>query len=100
MKTTLTFPQEDLGPENKTICWHRGRPRVQLLIEHQQTLTIVPFGNTCEADEVSPEVAIGGCKTHVSTTRGNAKWIQGNNTQQSSYSLPHLNLLRAFISLI
>jgi hypothetical protein len=26
---------------------------------HQQALTTSPFGNTCEVDEVSPEVAMG-----------------------------------------
>jgi hypothetical protein len=64
------------------------------LTMHQQALTTGPFGNTCEADAVSPEVAIGGCRTQVSTTRGNTKWIQGNNTQQPSYSLSPLSLLR------
>jgi hypothetical protein len=39
------------------------------------------FGNTCEVDA---EVAIGGCKTQVSTTRGNVEWIQRNYTQQPS----------------
>jgi hypothetical protein len=51
---------------------------------HQQALTTGPFGNTCEADAVSPEVAIGGCRTQVSTTRGNAEWIHNNNTQSPS----------------
>jgi len=36
---------------------------------HQQDLTTGPFENTCEADAVSPEVSIGGCRTHVSTTK-------------------------------
>jgi hypothetical protein len=48
---------------------------------HQQALTIGPFGKTCETDAVSPKVAMGGCRTQVSTTRGNAKWIQSNYTQ-------------------
>ena len=43
---------------------------------HQQALTTGPFGNTSEVDAVSPEVAIGGCKTQVSTTRGNASGIK------------------------
>jgi hypothetical protein len=51
----------------------QGQTQGSTLIVHQQTLTIGPFGNTWEADEVSPEVAIGGCRTQVSTTRGNAK---------------------------
>ena len=35
-----------------------------------KTLTTDPFGNTCEADEVSPEVeAGGGCRNQVSTTK-------------------------------
>jgi hypothetical protein len=70
----------------------QGHTQGSTLIAHQQALTIGPFGNTCEVDEVSPEVAIGGCRTHVSTTRGNAKWIQRNNTQQSRYYLPLLSL--------
>jgi hypothetical protein len=37
---------------------------------HQQALTTGPFGNTYEADAVSPEVAMGGCRTEMSTTRG------------------------------
>ena len=37
---------------------------------HQQALTTGPFGNTCEVDAISPEVAMGGCKTHMSTTKG------------------------------
>jgi len=57
----------------------QGHTQGSSLIVHQQALTTGPFGNTCEADAVSPEVAIGGCRTHVSTTRGNAKWIQGNS---------------------
>jgi hypothetical protein len=61
---------------------------------HQQALTIFPFENTCEADAVSLEVVIEGCRTQVSTTRGNAEWIHSNNTQSPSYSLSPLNLLR------
>jgi hypothetical protein len=51
----------------------QGQTQGSTLIVHQQTLTTGPFDNTCEADAVSPEVAIGGCRTQVSTTRGNAK---------------------------
>ena len=40
-----------------------------------KALTTGPFGNTWEADAVSLKVAIGGCRTQVSSTRGNAKWI-------------------------
>jgi hypothetical protein len=50
----------------------QGQTQGSSLTVHQQALTTGPFGNTCEADAVSPKVAIGGCKTHVSTTRGNA----------------------------
>jgi hypothetical protein len=60
---------------------------------HQQALTNSPFNNTCGENEVSPKVAIGGCGTQVPTTRGNEKWIQGNNTQQPSYSLSPSGLL-------
>jgi hypothetical protein len=72
----------------------QGQTQGSALTMHQQALTTGPFGNTCEADAVSPEVAIGGCRTQVSTTRGNAKWIHNNNTQPPSYSLSSLNLLR------
>jgi hypothetical protein len=51
----------------------QGQAQGSTLIAHQQTLTTRPFGNTCEAYAVSPEVEIGGCRTQVSTTRGNAK---------------------------
>jgi hypothetical protein len=57
----------------------QGQNEVSTLTMHQKTLTTGPFGNTCEANEVSPEVAIGGCKTHVSTTRGNAKGSHNHN---------------------
>jgi hypothetical protein len=72
----------------------QGQTKFSTLTVHQQALTTDPFDNTCEANEVSPEVAIGGCKTQLSTTRGNTKWIQGNNTQKPSYSLSPLSLLR------
>jgi hypothetical protein len=60
----------------------QGLTWVLVLIAHQQALTTGPFSNTCEIDAVSPEVAIGGCRTQVSTTRGNAKWVQGNTLTQ------------------
>ena len=72
----------------------QGQTHGSILIVHQQALTTGPFRNTCEADAVSLEVEIGGCRTQVSTTRGNANWVQGNNTQQPSYSLSSLSLLR------
>jgi hypothetical protein len=72
----------------------QGKTQCSNLIPHQQTLTTIPFSNTCEADVVSPEVAIGGCRTQLSTTRGNTKWIPGNNTKQPSYSLSPLSLLQ------
>jgi hypothetical protein len=50
-------------------------------------LTTGPFSNIYGEDVVSPEVAIGGCRTKLSTTKGNPKWIK-NNTQRTSYSLP------------
>jgi len=46
------------------------------IIVHKKSLTTGAFGNTCEADAVSPEVEMGGCKTQVSTTRGNASEIK------------------------
>ena len=41
-------------------CWHKGRLGVQAPRAHQQALTTGPFGNTCKANAVSPEVAMGG----------------------------------------
>jgi hypothetical protein len=65
-----------------------GRPRVQCSRAHQQALTIGPFGNTCKEDAVSPKVAIGGCRTHVTTTRGNA-----NKIKEIRLFFPNINLL-------
>jgi hypothetical protein len=67
--------------DSKDVLAH-GQTQGSTLTTHQQALTIGPFGNTCEADAVSPEVAIGGCRTEVFATRGNAKWIQGNTLTQ------------------
>jgi hypothetical protein len=66
----------------------QGQTQGSTLTVHQQALTTGPFGNTCEADAVSPEVAIGGCRTQVSTTRGNTKWIQNNSNTTTRYHLP------------
>jgi len=71
----------------------QGQTQGSTLTMHQQALTTGPFGNTYGENVVSPEVEIGGCRTHVSTTRGNEKWIKDHNTQQSSYYLSHLSLL-------
>jgi hypothetical protein len=38
----------------------RGQTQGSTPRAHQQALTIGPFGNTYEADAVSPEVAMGG----------------------------------------
>ena len=35
-----------------------------------KSLTTSPFGNTYKADAVSPKVAMGGCRTGMSTTKG------------------------------
>ena len=75
METTLTFPQEDPSSRQQNHLLAQGKTQGSTLKAHQQTLTTGPFGNTCEADAVSPEVEIGGCRTQVSTTRGNSKWI-------------------------
>jgi hypothetical protein len=38
----------------------QGKTQGSMLQQHtNKTLTIGPFGNTCEADEVSPEVEAG-----------------------------------------
>jgi hypothetical protein len=66
----------------------KGQTQGSVLTTHQQSLTTGPFGNTCKADAVSLEVAVGGFRTHVSTTRGNAKWIQSNSNTTARYHLP------------
>jgi hypothetical protein len=43
---------------------------------HQQALNIGPFGNTYEADAVSPEVAMGGLQDIDVYNQGEIKWIQ------------------------
>jgi hypothetical protein len=53
----------------------QGKTQGSTQTMHQKTLTTGPFNNTFEANEVSPEVAIVGCRTQVSTTRGNAKCV-------------------------
>jgi hypothetical protein len=42
-------------------CWHRGRDIICSSLQKctNKTLTTGHFGNTCEADEVSPEVEEG-----------------------------------------
>ena len=66
----------------------QGQTQGSTLTVHQQDLTTGPFGNTCKEDAVSPKVVIGGCRTHVSTTRGNTRWIQYKNNTTSRYHLP------------
>jgi hypothetical protein len=48
---------------------------------HQQALTIGPFENTCEADVVSPKVAMGSFRTHMSTTKGIQSGSNSRTTQ-------------------
>jgi hypothetical protein len=56
-----------------TLLLAQGKTQGSMLQQcTNKTLTTVPFGNTCEADAVSLEVAIGGCRTQVSTTRENS----------------------------
>jgi hypothetical protein len=42
---------------------------------HQQALAIGPFGNTYEADAVSPEEAMRGLQDRDVYNQGNIKWI-------------------------
>jgi hypothetical protein len=40
--------------------WHKGQTQGSTLQQRtNKTLTTDPFGNTCEADEVSPKVEAG-----------------------------------------
>jgi hypothetical protein len=58
---------------------------------HQQSLTIVPFGNTCEVDAVSPEVAMGGLQDKDVYNQGDIKWIQCKiNTTVIYHLLVHI----------
>jgi hypothetical protein len=74
----------------------QGKTQGSSLIAHQQALTIGPFSNTCEAYAVSPEVTIGGCRTQVSTTIGNASGIKAT-THRDQIFFPSINLLRTVI---
>jgi hypothetical protein len=56
---------------------------------HQQALTTGPLGNTCEADAVSPEVAMGGLQDRDVYNQGNIKWIL---TQYNTVYLAYLSL--------
>jgi hypothetical protein len=56
---------------------------------HQQVLTTSPFGNTREADIVSPEVAHGGLQDRDVYNQDNIKWIL---TQYITVYLAHLSL--------
>jgi hypothetical protein len=57
---TLVPNNHSFGPNNGTICWHKGETQGSTLQQRtKKTLTTGPFGNTCEADEVSPEVEAG-----------------------------------------
>jgi hypothetical protein len=55
---------------------------------HQQSLTNGPFGNTCEEDAVSPEVAMGGLQDTDVYNQGNTKCIRHKNNTTSRYQLP------------
>jgi hypothetical protein len=55
---------------------------------HQQALTTGPFGNTCEADAVSPEVAMGGLQDRDVYNQGDIKWIQYKINTTFIYHLP------------
>jgi hypothetical protein len=79
--------------DDEDLMLAQGQTQGSALTMHQQALTTGPFDNTCEADAISPKVAIWGCRTQVSTTKRNAEWIHSNNTQSPSYSLSSLNLL-------
>jgi hypothetical protein len=50
----------DPGFNASTTVGTGADPGFNTSTSHQQTLTIGPFGNTCEVDEVSPEVEAGG----------------------------------------
>jgi hypothetical protein len=59
------------GQEMGLAIGTQGHTQGSILIVHQQALTTSPFRNTYKVDAISPEVEIGGCRTKVSTTRGN-----------------------------
>jgi hypothetical protein len=56
--------------------------------EHQKSLTIGPFDNICEADAVSPEVAIGGLQDIVVYNERDIKWIRYKKNTSFIYHLP------------
>jgi hypothetical protein len=46
---------------------------------HQQALATGPFGNTCEADAVSPKETMRGLQDRDVYNQRNVKWIKYNN---------------------
>jgi ribosomal protein S9 len=76
------------------------------MLQHRtkKTLTTDPFGNTCEADEVSPEVEVGGggCRTQVSTTRMGHRFVITtlNRALSQQYALGYDSYLHRKLTLI
>jgi hypothetical protein len=76
METTLTFPQEDSCPGNGTICWHKGRPKVQRYNNAPTSPNYWPFRQHLRVDAVSPEVAMGGLQDKDIYNQEDINWIQ------------------------
>jgi hypothetical protein len=67
----LQFPTITVsGPDNGTICWHRGRPRVQCLTTHQQNPDYRPFRQHLRSRRgLTRGRSRGGYRTQVSVTK-------------------------------
>jgi hypothetical protein len=67
----LQFPTITVsGPDNRTICWHRGRPRVQCLTMHQQNPNYRPFRQHLRSRQsLTRGRSRGGYRTQVSVTK-------------------------------
>jgi hypothetical protein len=67
--------QEEMVPSPPHPLLSQGRTQGSTLRAHQQALPIGPFGNTCEADAVSPEAAMRGLQERYVYNQGNIKWF-------------------------
>jgi hypothetical protein len=91
---------DDIFQVPKGLLLAQGQTQGSAPRAHRQALTTGPFGNTCEEDAVSLDVAMGGCRTQMSTTKGIQRGSNTRTTQHIDVSyqlsptshiyLPHL----------
>ena len=75
----------------------QGQTHGSALRVHQQALTTGSFGYTCEADEVSPELALGGLQDRDVYNQGNYQVDPTLEQYSLHISLISLDLLHTSI---